>query len=52
MRGCGTDYGDKEIVKVDGEDFELIKQETDTVFVEKEVQVTKYVPKIYYKRSN
>ena len=45
QRGCGTDYGDKEIVKVDGKDYELIKQETDTVFIEKEVQVTKYVPK-------
>lgn len=45
QRGCSGDYGDKEIVKVDGKDYELIKQETDTVFIEKEVQVTKYVPK-------
>ena len=45
MRGCGPDNSDKEIVNIDGKDFELIKQETDTVFVEKEVQVTKYVPK-------
>ena len=45
MRGCGTDYGDKEIINIDGEDFELIEQKTDTVFVEKEVKVTKYVPK-------
>jgi hypothetical protein len=45
QRGCGTDYGDKEIVKVDGKDYELIKQETDTIYVEKEVKVTKYVPK-------
>ena len=45
LRGCGTDYGDKEIVNIDGEDFELIEQKTDTVFVEKEVKVTKYVPK-------
>ena len=45
MRGCGTDYGDKEIINVDGEDFELIKKEVDTVFVEKEVKVTKYGPK-------
>ena len=45
QRGCGPDYGDKEIVKVDGKDYELIKKEIDTVFVEKEVQVTKYVPK-------
>jgi len=45
QRGCSGDYGDKEIVKVDGKDYELIKKEIDTVFVEKEVQVTKYVPK-------
>ena len=45
MRGCGTDFEDKEIVNVDGKDYELIKQETDTIYVEKEVQVTKYVPK-------
>jgi len=45
QRGCGPDYGDKEIVKVDGKDYELIKQETDTIYIEKEVQVTKYVPK-------
>ena len=45
QRGCGTDYGDKEIVNIDGEDFELIESKTDTVFVEKEVKVTKYVPK-------
>jgi hypothetical protein len=45
QRGCTSDYGDKEIVKVDGKDYELIKQETDTIYVEKEVKVTKYVPK-------
>ena len=45
MRGCGTDFEDKEIVNVDGKDYELIKQETDTIYVEKEVKVTKYVPK-------
>jgi len=45
MRGCGTDFEDKEIVKVDGKDYELLKQEIDTVYVEKEVKVTKYVPK-------
>ena len=28
QRGCGSDYGDKEIVKVDGKDYELIKKET------------------------
>ena len=35
----------KEIVEIDGEKFELLEQKTDTVFVEKEVKVTKYVPK-------
>jgi len=45
LRGCGSDYGDKEIVEIDGEKFELLEQKTDTVFVEKEVKVTKYVPK-------
>lgn len=45
MRGCGTDYGDKEIIEVDGKDYELIKQEIDTVYVEKEVKVPTYVPK-------
>lgn len=45
MRGCGTDFEDKEIIKVDGKDYELLKQEIDTVYVEKEVKVTKYVPK-------
>ena len=45
LRGCGTDYGDKTIVDVDGEQYELLESKTDTVFVEKEVKVTKYVPK-------
>ena len=45
MRGCGTDYGDKTIVDVDGEQYELLESKTDTIFVEKEVKVTKYVPK-------
>ena len=45
LRGCGSDYCDKEIVEIDGEKFELLEQKTDTVFVEKEVKVTKYVPK-------
>ena len=33
LRGCGSDYGDKEIVEIDGEKFELLEQKTDTVFV-------------------
>ena len=45
LRGCGSDYGDKQLVNIDGEDFELLESKTDTIFVEKEVKVTKYVPK-------
>ena len=46
MRGCDTDYnGDKELVEVDGEQFELLEQKIDTVVVEKEVYVEKYIPK-------
>ena len=45
LRGCGEDYGDKTLVEVDGEQYELLESKTDTVFVEKEVKVTKYVPK-------
>jgi len=26
MRGCDSDYGDKEIINIDGEDFELLEQ--------------------------
>jgi hypothetical protein len=45
LRGCGTDYGDKALVEVDGEQYELLESKTDTIYVEKEVKVTKYVPK-------
>jgi len=45
LRGCGTDYGDKTLVEVDGEQYELLESKTDTIYVEKEVKVTKYVPK-------
>lgn len=45
LRGCGTDYGDKQIIKVDGKDYELLEQKIDTVFVEKTVKVPTYVPK-------
>lgn len=45
LRGCDADYGDREIIEVDGKDYELIEKKVDTVFVEKEVKVTKYVPK-------
>lgn len=45
QRGCSGSDDNKEIVKVDGKKYELIKKEVDTVYVEKEVKVTKYVPK-------
>ena len=45
LRGCGEDYGDKTLVEVDGEQYELLESKTDTIYVEKEVKVTKYVPK-------
>ena len=45
LRGCDSDYSDKTIVDVDGEQYELLESKTDTIYVEKEVKVTKYVPK-------
>ena len=33
------------IIKVDGKDYELLEQKIDTVFIEKIVEVKKYVPK-------
>jgi len=45
LRGCGEDYGDQALVEVDGEQYELLESKTDTIYVEKEVKVTKYVPK-------
>ena len=46
LRGCGDDSGKPlPIVKVDGKDYELLKQKIDTVFVDKIVEVPKYVPK-------
>ena len=45
LRGCGTDASDKTLIDVDGEQYELLEQKTDTIYVEKEVKVTKYVPK-------
>ena len=47
MRSCsgGGDEPQKELVNVDGEDFELLKQTVDTVFVDKIVEVKKYIPK-------
>lgn len=45
LKGCnGNADSDKEIINVDGKDYELLKQTIDTVFVEKEVKVPTYVP--------
>ena len=46
LRSCGGEEdGEKEIVKVDGKDYELLEQKVDTVVVEKTVKVPTYVPK-------
>jgi hypothetical protein len=38
-----------ETIRVNGEDYELLSQEIDTVVVEKEVKVTEYVPQTVYR---
>ena len=45
IRSCGGDDVDeaKEIVEVDGMDYELLEQKTDTIYVER---------KVHHKRSN
>ena len=46
MRACSGDgESPKNLVKVDGKDYELLEQKIDTVFVNKIVEVPKYVPK-------
>ncbi len=46
MRACSGDgESPKNLVKVDGKDYELLEQKIDTVFVDKIVEVPKYVPK-------
>ena len=45
LRGCGDTDEPKEIVNVGGKDYELLEQKIDTVFVNKIVEVPKYVPK-------
>ena len=45
MKSCGNDNSEKEIINVDGKDYELLSQKIDTVVVEKEVKVPTYVPK-------
>ena len=46
MRACSGDSSTdpKDIVKVDGKDYELLEQKIDTVFIEKTIEVPKYVP--------
>ena len=45
MRACSGDSSidPKDIVTVDGKDYELLEQKIDTVFVEKVIEVPKYV---------
>ena len=47
MRACSGDslVQEKDIVNVDGKDYELLEQKIDTVFIEKTIEVPKYVPK-------
>ena len=47
MRACSGDtvVDPTDIVKVDGKDYELLEQKIDTVFINKIVEVKKYVPK-------
>ena len=47
MRACSGDSSvqEKDIVNVDGKDYELFEQKIDTVFIEKTIEVPKYVPK-------
>ena len=47
MRACSGDSSvqEKHIVNVDGKDYELLEQKIDTVFIEKTIEVPKYVPK-------
>jgi len=46
MRACSGDgESAKNLVKVDGKDYELLEQKIDTVFINKIVEVKKYVPK-------
>jgi len=42
LRSCGGEEGEKEIVNVDGKDYELLEQKVDTVVVEKTVYFAKY----------
>ena len=46
MRACGGESEEqRDIIKVDGKDYELLEQKIDTVFIEKIIEVPKYVPK-------
>ena len=45
LRNCGGDDAEIETIKVDGKDYELIEQKTDTIVITKEVKVPTYIPK-------
>ena len=49
LSGVFSDYGDIDTIRVNGEDYELLSQQIDTVVVEKEVKVTEYVPQTVYR---
>ena len=35
LRSCGGDEEEKEIINVDGKDYELLEQKTDTIYARK-----------------
>ena len=45
LRSCGGNEVGKEIIKVDGKDYELLEQKIDTIFIEKTIKVPTYIPK-------
>ena len=45
LRNCGGDDVEIETIEVDGKDYELIEQKTDTIVITKEVKVPTYIPK-------
>ena len=38
LRSCGGEEGEKEIVNVDGKDYELLEQKVDTIVVDEQLQ--------------
>ena len=45
LRNCGGDDVEIETIEVDGKDYELIEQKTDTIVITKEVKIPTYIPK-------